>query len=238
MHVLEYSEFLNNEDFEEKVRYWAERSDIMQGINVMSGLEYNKYSTTCLEVLAEYYNKLPILFTSYENSNNIHNLMQISEILDYTKLLFLPLNTTSDNQILTGLSFDTLSLNYRSHEETDMSNELLSLYTLPRGNILGMRTHLGDYDCDLGYSGDLNLTSYIVERGEETEYQGFPQIYDIIPDQNSYSLSMLQIGNGAVKYLNSLLECETTFRVDKDEARECINMIKDLRDSYEDIQYY
>lgn len=209
----------------------------MQGLNVLSGLEYHRYSNTCLEVLAEYYNKLPVLFHSYENSNNIYNLMEISQILDYTKLLYVPIQPDA-NHIANGLSLDTLSLNYRTQAETDMANELVSLYTLGKGNILGFSTHLGNSDYDLGYTGNHNLTSYIVERGENTEYPGFPQIYDIIPDENTYSLTMLQSGNGAVKYLDSILECQSTFRVDKDEATESINTLKDLRDSYNDIDYY
>jgi hypothetical protein len=127
-----------SEQIEEKIRWFSERSDKLQGTHILQDCNFYESTQTSLEILSDSYPKLPVLLFSMNFSFSTQEEIMLLNFSEFSNILYIPC-TESNSKIWysrLGAALDCISYSYRDCVE--MSSVLQEFFTRPRGNTAGL----------------------------------------------------------------------------------------------------
>lgn len=215
-----------NEEVEEKIRWFAEVSDKLQGIHALQDMSFCETTLMSLRILSDCYPKLPILLFSLGFSYSVDEALMLLGCEEFSNLLHLPCTMCTDKigYSNVGVSLDALSYSYRLDLSLDMRPSLQDFFKSSKGNSAGVILN-GVY---LSPPGQI-FYSKSFTRGLETEKIPTPQIFPSSPP--SITTAELTLGKGLADFYSSF-QSPPIFSTNIDDYRESQNYLEHLTETY------
>ena len=214
------------EEIEDRIRFFAENSDKLQGIHVIQDCLFEEITTFALNICSDFYAKIPILLFSLNFQFNNTEEIMIHKLSEFSSLLHVPCTVANTKNHLAklGTAIDAICYYYRKTD--DMTTVFSEFLNRPRGNSAGLV---------------LNSFEFLESRNVllEKDFIRNPKINQKIPVPPSFPEPVPEDTTATLKISESLAEFYQTFitkpnfRVNQDDILEARNYLSYLSETYQ-----
>ena len=214
------------EEIEDRIRFFAENSDKLQGIHVIQDCLFEEITTFALNICSDFYAKIPILLFSLNFQFNNTEEIMIHKLSEFSSLLHVPCTVANTKNHLAklGTAIDAVCYYYRKTD--DMTTVFSEFLNRPRGNSAGLV---------------LNSFEFLESRNVllEKDFIRNPKINQKIPVPPSFPEPLPEDTTATLKISESLAEFYQTFitkpnfRVNQDDILEARNYLSYLSETYQ-----
>jgi hypothetical protein len=215
---------------EEKIRYFSEVSDKLQGIHTFQSADFYSYTLDCLGILDDYYPKIPNLLISMDLKFTAEEEIRNFEASDYSHLLHLPCTNVRGKQGYgkVAVFVDVVSYFYRTGE--DMAQNLQQLLRFPRGNTANALLNEESFT-------DNGVVFY-----EKTFFRNESNLIVPLPiefplGRQDCFMAKLSLSTGISTFFRRYTDLGD-FRVNQDDLREAKNYTQTQIDCYSSLDFF
>lgn len=138
-------EMYGAEGFEDSFRWVAEHSDSAQGIQFLWDNEMVQEIPRALEVVSDYYNKVPILGLGFSYKYSTEEALLLSELKDYSQFLHVPCTNAQESTHYQEVAEGLEVISYHCRFKEDMRTALAEFLTLSTGNMASLSVNENFY---------------------------------------------------------------------------------------------
>ena len=215
------------EEIEEKIRWFSEVSNKLQGIHALQDMAFSQTTLISLRILNDSYPKIPMMLFSMDFKYTTEEAIMLCNTEEFSNLLHVPCTECSDKVWFSrlGVALDAISYNYRLGLGQDMRSVLQNdLFCDSKGNSAGLILN----GASLTPPGE-NYKEIEFLRGRHNEKILTPLIFPETPPD--VTLAKLTVGQGLADFYSSFTALPT-FSTNIDDLREAQHYLKHLTDQY------